>query len=559
MTGAVKEFLWKDCLNIERMHSLKIKIDRNEEVVKYCVQYSYGFRMWYASEETCPHKELEKRILVKNPLLDISVLGCIATQVAMKKEQHVASLKIKQETINEYTAQLETETNPTKRFRIDRKRNRLIGSLENEEVFGGRLNLRSHTYHLNEYNRTGDLGHLWRQRQSLEKYHAQRILPYYFVGRANENGNRKFDFNFNENIVTFKPSKKEHIELRLHPKRVQRNQLIHLQQACDAGKIAVTVSLKEDCIVFTYDNEVLAGYAFNGPEYQRAMKALKEKHDYKNLSNEAKEELSPEFKALKRAYYLEQEKRQLANKIEDRVAAIDMNPEYIGLTIRDRGGILFTRCFDLSELLAATKGNNTNEIQGNLGVIYREIFKELKHYKVGYFFTEELEFDKTTNKPKSANRKNHNLWCRGFQEALTKKHCQNLGIIHREINAAYSSYVGNMVYNFFDPVAASAELARRGLVLLKKINETWYPETNEFRLDNLLELNSSVDSKPMYVPVTSSWDESERNKFRLLSVQSGLSQIISRNMRYRRLVKHGHISKLVKCKTFSGKPENVTI
>jgi hypothetical protein len=116
-----------------------------------------------------------------------------------------------------------------------------------------------------------------------------------------------------------------------------------------------------------------------------------------------------------------------------------------------------------------------------------------------------------------------------------------------------------MVYNFFDPVAASAELARRGLVLLKKINETWYPETNEFRLDNLLELNSSVGSKPMYVPVTSSWDESERNKFRLLSVQSGLSQIISRNMRYRRLVKHGHISKLVKCKTFSGKPENVTI
>lgn len=541
------------------MYSLKIKIVRNEAVIQHCVQFSYGFRMWYASEGTCPQKELEKRILNLNPLLDVSVLGCIATQVKMKKEQHLASIEGKQETINEYNKQLEEETDPTKRFRIDHKRNRLIGSLENEEVFGGRLNLRRHTYHLNEYNRTGDLGHLWRQRKSLEKYHAQRILPYYFVGRANENGNRKFTLNFNESKVIFKPSRNEHIELKLRPNRVQRNQLVHLQQACDAGKIAVTITLKEDFIVFTYDNEVLAGYAFNGPEYQRAMKVLKEKLNYKNLSKEAKEELSPEFKALKRGYYLDQEQRQLANKIADRVAAIDMNPEYVGLTIRDRGGVLLTRCFDLSALLAATKGNNTREIQGNLGVIYREIFKELKHYKVAYFFTEKLEFDKTTNKPKSANRKNHNLWCRGFQEGLIGKHCQNLGIIHREINAAHSSYVGNMTYNLFDPVAASAELARRGLVLLKKISEKWYPDTTEFRLDNLLEPKGSVGSKPMYVPVTSSWDEDERNKFLSLSIQSGLSRITSRNMRYRRLVKHGHISKLVKCKTFSGKPENVII
>jgi len=540
---------------MKRMVSLKIKIVRNEAVIPHCMQFSYGFRMWYASEGTCPQKELEKRILKANPLLDVSVLACIATQVKVKKEQHVASIKGKQETINEYNKQLETETNPTKRFRIDYKRNRLIGSLENEEVFGGRRNLSSHTYHMNEYNKTGDLGHLWRQRKSLEKYHAQRILPYYFIGRANEHGNRKFALRFLENKVIFKPSKNEHIDLKLRPKRVQRNQLIHLQQACDAGKIAVTITLKEDYIVFTYDNEVLAGYAFNGVEYQRDVKALKEKLNYKNLSKEAQEELSPEFKTLKRGYYLEREQRQLVNKIGDRVAAIDMNPEYVGLTIRNSEGILLTRCFDLSALIAATKGNNTKEIQGNLGVIYREIFKEFRHYKVAYFFTEKLEFDKTSNALKSANRKNHNLWCREFQEALISKHCQNLGIIHKEINTSYSSYVGNMTYNLFDPVAASAELARRGLVLLKKINETWYPDTTEFRLDNLLESKDSVGAKPMYVPVTSSWDEVERNLFLSLSVQSGFNTIISRRLRYRRTVKHGHISKLVKCVAFSGKPE----
>ena len=541
------------------MHSLKIKIVRNEAVIPHCKQWSHAFRMMYASEGTCPQKELEKRILKHNPLLDISVLGCIATQVEMKREQHIASAKIKQETINEYTKLLEEEKNPRRRHKIDYKRNCLIKSLDNEIVFGGRHNLRQHTYHLNEYNRTGDLDHLRQQLQSLEKYRAQRILPYYFVGRANENGNRKFDLFFNENKVIFKPSKNEHIELQLRPNRVQRNQLIRLQQACDAGEIAVTISLKEDFIVFTYDNEVLAGFAFDGVEYQRAMKALKLKLDYKNLSKEEQDALTPEFKALKKSYYQEQEQRQLANKISDRVAAIDMNPEYVGLTIRDSKKILFTRCYDLSELIANVVGNNTKEIQGNLGAIYREIFKKLQHYKVGYFFSEKLEFDKTTNKPKSANRKNHNLWCREFQKGLIAKYCQNLGIIHKEIKAAYSSYVGNMIYDLFDPVAASAELARRGLINLQKITEEWYPDTKEFRLDNLLELNRSVGSKPTYVPVTRTWDESNLNEFRSLSVRLGLSRIRSRKLRYRRTVKHGLISKLVKCKTFSGKPENANI
>ena len=541
------------------MISVKIKIVRNEAVTRYCKQWSHAFRMMYSSNGNCPQKELEKRILKQNPLLDFSVLDSIATQVEMKREQHKAFIKIKQKTINEYTKQLEEETDPKRKHKIDYKRNCLIKSLDNEIVFGGRRNLKQHTYHLNEYNRTGDLDHLRQQIESLEKYRAQRILPYYLIGKANENGNRKFDLFFNENKVVFKPSKNEHIELQLRPNRVQRNHLIRLQQACDAGQIAVSIAVKEDFIVFTYNNEVLAGFAFDGKEYQRAMKALKLKLGYKNLSKEEQDALTPEFKALKRSYYQEQEERQLANKIEDRVAAIDMNPEYVGLTIRDSKKILFTRCYDLSELLANVVGNNTKEIQGNLGAIYREIFKELQHYKVAYFFSEKLEFDKTTNKPKSANRKNHNLWCREFQKGLIQKHCQNLGIIHKEIKAAYSSYVGNMIYDLFDPVAASAELARRGLILLQKITEEWYPDTKEFRLDNLLELNRSVGQKPTYVPVTRTWDESDLKKFRSLSVRSGLSQIRSRNMRYRRTVKHGLISKLVKCKTFSGKPENVNI
>ena len=137
------------------MISVKVKIDRNEGVRPYCIQGSHAFRMMYKAEGKCDMKETQKRILSKNSLLDISVLCCIETQVKMKKAQHDASNRIKQETIKEYTKQIEELDDKTKIFKIDRKRNRLIGSLENEEVFGGRYNLRKYTYNLNEINRTG--------------------------------------------------------------------------------------------------------------------------------------------------------------------------------------------------------------------------------------------------------------------------------------------------------------------------------------------------------------------------------------------------------------------
>ena len=141
---------------------------------------------------------------------------------------------------------------------------------------------------------------------------------------------------------------------------------------------------------------------------------------------------------------------------------------------------------------------------------------------------------------------NTNIWCRTFQAQLISKHCQNFGIIHKEISAAYSSYVGNMLYNFFDPVAASAELARRGLILLRKISEKWYPDQKDFPLDNL-----------SYVPTVTNWNQEEREKFRSLSVHLGFKFLTSRDMKYRRLAKSEHKTNFIKCKTFSGQLENI--
>lgn len=544
------------------MLTLKLDIENNEALVPYCNEYSHAIRIIYNDCGKSHRNDLKKRVLRQNPLLDVFMFECAEKQVKKIKEIYKFNINEKNATILEYSEKIKKEKNPKKIFKYDKRRNKLIGGLDNEIVFGGRYNLKLHTANLNKYNKTGDTKFLEISQKALARYKENRIIPYYSIGAINKGGNRLFDFSrLLENILIFKPKCGVKIEIIIvHLKRKQRHDLAKIYQAVMAGQIALTVEFTADSLCISYDNEKLAGFAFNAVEYQRSKKVLKEKTNYKNLPKEEQELLSPEFKALKHSYYQEQEQRQLVGKIEGRVAAIDMNPEYIGLVIRNNKEILHTKCFDLSSLLKKAKGNITKEIQANLGVIYREIFKELKHYNVSYFITEELEFDKTSSAPKSANRKNMNLWCREFQGNLIKKHCQNLGIIHKEILAAYSSYVGNMVYEFFDPVAAAAELARRGLVLLKKIDEKWYPEQSTFRLDNLIEPKDSVGTKkPTYVPVVSSWDEAELNSFRSLTVQSGLSLIKSRNMRYRRLVKHGHISKLVKCKVFSGKPEDSNV
>ena len=529
---------------------MKIKIRQDSRLREYAKQYSYAFRMIYANYENM-NKDLQNKILTINNLLDVATYDIIVCEVKNKKTKDEANIKTKQELILQYTKELEVEIDQRKIFWLDKKRNKLIGTIGKGIVFGGKVNLQNYVRAINKGNE--ELAEKYYQ-----LYQEQRILPYYFIGRANEKGNRKFNFNLNNNEIIFKPKVRQHFTLQLLPNKNQVKELNRLQQAIDRKEIAVTVSLKEDFIVLTYDNEKLAGFAFDAVGYQRAKRELQEVKNYKNLSDEQKKELSPEFIALKRNYFEEQKSRQLVNKNQDVVAAIDMNPEHIGLTIRNTEIILFTKCFNLSDLLAETVGNNTEEIRYNLGNIYKQILGTLNHYKVSYFFTEELEFKHDESMARRANRKNQNLWCREFQCQLIRKHCQNLGIIHREINAAYSSYVGNMLYNFFDSVAASAELARRGLILLKKISEKWYPDQKDFPLDNLQERQRSG-----YVPILDRWDEQQMNSFKLLSVQSGFTFLTSRKqvgsqpVRYRRLSKPEHKTNFIKTETFSGQLENV--
>jgi len=394
------------------MISLKIKIKECTIVENYAKQYSHAFRIVYANFNNLS-KQLENKILKKNNLLDSHIYSCIVSEINIKKEQEKSSKKSKQTLIIKYGEEMSLETDKNKRFKLGDKRNKLIGNLEKDIVFGGKSNIQNYVRQLNKYNGFGNIENKILAEKYLKKYRDQRIIPYYSIGDANLKGNRKFNFNLFENEVTFKPNRHNHYSLKLLPDKKQKSQLKILQNVLNTNPIPVTVSITKDFIVLTYDNEKMAGFAFNKTEYKRAKKENK----------------SIPAKLLSRTYFLEQIDRQLKNKNKNCVCAIDMNPEYIGLTIRDAKLILFTRCFDLSKLLSDTEGNGTKEIKYNLGNIYKQIFSICNHFKVAYFFTEELKFEHNSSLSHSANRKNQSLWCREFQKRLITKHCQNLGII----------------------------------------------------------------------------------------------------------------------------------
>jgi hypothetical protein len=55
-----------------------------------------------------------------------------------------------------------------------------------------------------------------------------------------------------------------------------------------------------------------------------------------------------------------------------------------------------------------------------------------------------------------------NVWNLGLHTRLIQKHCIERGIIYREVNAVYSSVIGNLRFDYPDPICAAVEIGWRG-------------------------------------------------------------------------------------------------
>ena len=252
-------------------------------------------------------------------------------------------------------------------------------------------------------------------------------------GEMNQKGNRLFKIDVENNCFIYKRACKEHYDLKIVEKLSdkRRNILQKLEVLMSEQKIPVTIRLKKDHIYISYDETIV------------------------------------------------EKEKQFKDLFKNRVLGIDLNPNYFGISIiefdyQDKYHVIHKEVIDLNELQKQSK----NKIHHELYEINHHILKLCKTWKVSKLAIEDLKFkkfDKFWNK-------DLNRLCRNkFRYSFVKSHlttlCNVYGVELIEVNAAYSSIIGNFKHGSDtcpDMVAASIEIARRSY---KKFQKGWiYPK-----------------------------------------------------------------------------------
>ena len=263
-----------------------------------------------------------------------------------------------------------------------------------------------------------------------EEYKDSRNTGIYAVGEANQKGNRLFKVDVQNNKIVYKRACKEHYDLIIDEKLNQKRKalLFKIQSLMEEKKTPITVRLKNDRIYLTYDEKIV--------------------------------EKEKQFKGLK----------------SNRVLGVDLNPNYFGISIiefdnNNEFKILYKEAIDVSELQSESK----NKIHFEIYEINHHILNLCKNFKVSKLSVEDLKFKKNN---KFWNKKLNRLCKNQFRYSMVKSHLQTLcstyGVELIEVNAAYSSIIGNFVHggdNTPDMVAASIEIARRAY---KKFEKGWF-------------------------------------------------------------------------------------
>lgn len=269
-----------------------------------------------------------------------------------------------------------------------------------------------------------------------EEFQKKRLSPISIQGEKLQKGNRSFRLDIIENNrIIFKLNKKKHLEFKLpFLKNNYKRDLFRLQELNEQEGYTYTVKFDLKHIYISFE-------------------------EFKNES----------VKLLKTRYI-----------------GIDMNPDSIGISVLDDGKILHTQEFSLKPIFQkifeqklSSDSKQMKHFQSKLQFetieIAKQITKIAKHFRCQTVFIEDLSF-KGKSHSKKANRKNKNLWKKElFVLNLTKR----LSIEHIDIhnvNPAYSSFIGNMQYDFTDPINASIEIGRRGYEYkIKKNLKSFYP------------------------------------------------------------------------------------
>ncbi len=259
-----------------------------------------------------------------------------------------------------------------------------------------------------------------------DKYKEFRLLPLNIFGENANSGNRKFKLDLINDKIIYKHSRKEHFQLTLPKLRGCYKQLYDLKN----NPRTYSVKITDKHLLITFE-----------------------------------------------------EKNEINNFKENIYMGIDLNPEFIGISIKVDDKVLFTKLYKIKDLTdkiinlgVKSSDPKFKKLNNKLNHEVLEISKDIsiisKKFNCKYIFIEDLNFK---GKNTFSNRKNKNLWKRDILINNLTKRCSINNQKIFKINPVYSSFIGNLQWNFSDPVNASLEIGRRGFECIIKKSKEFYP------------------------------------------------------------------------------------
>ena len=498
-------------------------------------QHAYAFRYMYRTLDESGNKDYEDRIKSKFDLNNIEFDSLLCNVKTFFKQCEINNKKTQKRIDNKLDeiVELKTKQQGTEKF-LTKKEKRslhklqeqvvyLKGVLKNKPVFGGRKNLQHLTHLHNQYNTlvnnlsvTTDESEILKLESDLlqqfekiekqkNKYVSQRLRSFFIIGESNQKGNRFFDFSkLNEGLLVYKPERGVKVNLTVKVCKNELKLINKLIELSQTKNISLSVYLSNKSVSINYDDDIVNGWILDETEKKQKIKEIKETYVDKEFQTVL-------IKQVCREHHIKIEQLKLEGKIEGRCVAIDMNPSYVGVAILERDyenenleegkhavKIIYKFCYSLKYFTTKLPKEATEEERKYLRNKQKHEIKELNHhlfnianhYKCSVFVMEDLNFNEskeTLKKGKEANRQTKVVWNRGLFTQMITKLTTQYGIRLIEVQASYSSFIGNIMYKNFDPINSAIEIGRRGLYKFIK-NCTSLPLITEGILNTVAEI-----------------------------------------------------------------------
>ena len=243
---------------------------------------------------------------------------------------------------------------------------------------------------------------------SHSEFIARRLHPLYSIGEANCRGNRIFRI-VDSRTIMFQLNRQLHFNLNIElskNKVKDINKLIELQNTC---QLPITYYLSNEFIYISFDYNTIKQYKYN--------------------------------------------------TIENRVMSIDMNPNSIGWAVVDwRSNSSYHVIQSGTYSLISLNNKHEKSLHDNNSYYYnklrfetiklaKSLFELAKYYHCEIFALENIHIvTKQHNKGKRYNRLINNMWSRNLLVQSIKKHIYASPTTLVEVEPAWSSYLGNVLY-----------------------------------------------------------------------------------------------------------------